>query len=88
MTGKEKEIFLHIFIFVDIYRSSRLFLEHPVVRKIVNKFATIIKVFSPTDAQLDSLKSNFKFSLKLTLKISYMFRCKTPPSGSTLSELC
>jgi len=28
----------------------------------------IIKVFSPTDAQLDSLKNNFRFALKLTLK--------------------
>jgi len=30
--------------------------------------------FPPTDAQLDSLKNNFKFALKLTLKSSYMFR--------------
>ena len=36
----------------------------------------IIKVFSPTDAQLDSLKNNFKFALKLTLKGSYVFRCE------------
>jgi hypothetical protein len=36
----------------------------------------IIKNFSPTDAQLDSLKNNFKFPLKLTLKGSYMFRCE------------
>jgi len=28
-----------------------------------------IKVFSPTDAQLDSLKINFKFALKLTLTL-------------------
>jgi len=27
------------------------------------------------------LKNNFKFALKLTLKSSYMFRCKTPSSG-------
>jgi hypothetical protein len=47
-----------------------------------------IKVFSPTDSQLDSFKSNFKFALKLTLKSSYMFRCKTPSSGSTLSDPC
>jgi hypothetical protein len=46
------------------------------------------KFFSPTDPQLDSLKNNFKFPLKLTLKSSYMFRCKTPSSGSTLSEPC
>jgi hypothetical protein len=32
--------------------------------------------FLPTDAQLDGLKNNFKFVLKLTLKSSYMFRCK------------
>jgi hypothetical protein len=34
------------------------------------------KVFfpPPTDAQSDSLKNNFKFALKLTLKGSYMFR--------------
>jgi hypothetical protein len=34
----------------------------------------IIKVFSPNDAQLDSLKNNFKLALKFTLKGSYMFR--------------
>jgi len=47
-----------------------------------------IKVFSQTDAQFDSLKYNFKFALQLTLKSSYMFRCKTPSSGSTLFEPC
>jgi len=36
----------------------------------------IIKVFSPTDAQLDTLKNNFNFALQLTLKSSYMFRCE------------
>jgi hypothetical protein len=36
----------------------------------------IIKVFSPTDGQLDSLKNNFNFALKLTLQSSYMFRCE------------
>jgi len=44
--------------------------------------------FSPTDAQLDSLKNSFKFALKLTWKSSYMFRCETPSSGSALSEPC
>jgi len=48
----------------------------------------IIKVFSPTDAQLDILKNNFQFALKSTLKSSYMFRCETPSSGSTLFEPC
>jgi len=47
-----------------------------------------MKVFSPTDAPLDSLKNNFKFALKSILKSSYMFRCKTPSSGSTLFESC
>ena len=37
--------------------------------------------FSPSDAQLDSLKNNFKFALKLTLKSCYMFRCETLSSG-------
>ena len=36
----------------------------------------IFKVFSPTDEQLDNIKSNFKFALKLTLKSSYMFWCE------------
>jgi len=37
----------------------------------------IIEVFlSQTDAQLDNIKNNFKFVLKLTLKSSYMFRCE------------
>jgi len=44
--------------------------------------------FLPTDAQLDNLKNNFKSALKLTLKSSYMFRCKTPSSGSPLFEPC
>ena len=43
----------------------------------------IVKVFSPTDAQLDKLKNNFKFALKLILKGSYMFRCeKHHPQGA------
>jgi len=48
----------------------------------------IYQNFSPTDAQLDSLKNNFKFALKLTLKSSYMFRFETPSSGNTLFEPC
>jgi hypothetical protein len=47
-----------------------------------------IQVFSPTVVQLDSLKNNLKFALKLTLKSSYMFWCETPSSESTLSEPC
>jgi hypothetical protein len=47
-----------------------------------------IKVFSPTDPQLDSLKNNIKFALKLTLKSSYLFWCKTPSSGSISFEPC
>jgi hypothetical protein len=30
----------------------------------------VIKVFSPIDAQLGSLKNNFKFALKLFLRLS------------------
>jgi hypothetical protein len=44
----------------------------------------IINFFSPADAQLDSLKNNFKFALQLTLKRSYMFRCETPSSGNSI----
>jgi len=44
--------------------------------------------FSPTDSQLDNIKNNFTFALKLTLKSSYMFQCKSPSSGSTLFEPC
>ena len=44
--------------------------------------------FSPTDAQLDNIKNDFKFALKLTLKSSYMFRCETSLSGSALFEPC
>jgi len=36
----------------------------------------IIKVFPPTDAQLDSLKNKFKFALKLTLKAPTCFGVK------------
>ena len=35
-----------------------------------------IKCFSPNDAQLDSLKSNFKFALNLTLKAPTCFGVK------------
>jgi hypothetical protein len=45
-------------------------------KKIWKVLYLVIKVFSPTNAQFDSLKNNFKFALKLTLKSSYMFRCK------------
>jgi hypothetical protein len=39
--------------------------------------------FSQTNAQLDSLKNNFKFALKLTLQGSHMFRCdKIHPQGA------
>ena len=48
----------------------------------------IIKVFSQLMYNWIVLKNNFKFALKLTLKSSYMFRCKTPSSGSTLTEPC
>ena len=41
----------------------------------------------PTDAQLDVLKNNFKFALKLILKSSYMFRRETPSSGSMFIQL-
>ena len=45
----------------------------------------IIKVFSPTDAQLDSLKSNFKFALKFISKGPlHISVWKTPSSGSIL----
>jgi hypothetical protein len=55
---------------------------------LLYKRAELSKFLSPTDAQLDSLKNNFKVALKLTLKSSYMFRCETPSSGSILSEPC
>jgi len=47
----------------------------------------LIKVlfFSPTDAQLNSPKNNFKITLKLTLKRSYMFRCKHHLQGAHYS---
>jgi hypothetical protein len=44
--------------------------------------------FSQTDAQLDSLKNNLNFALKLTLNSFYMFRCETPSSGSILYQPC
>jgi len=34
------------------------------------------QVFSPTDAQLDNIKNNYNFAIKLTLKSSYKFRCE------------
>jgi len=86
-------------MYVSFFRFVLTFIEDIplcLIMYVVNKLfivaikhnSRIIKVFSPTDAQLDSLKNNFKFALKFTLKSSYMFRCKTPSSGSTLSEPC
>jgi hypothetical protein len=42
----------------------------------------IIKVFSPTDEQLNSLKNNFKFALKLTLKDPLYFGVKHHCQGA------
>jgi hypothetical protein len=39
-------------------------------------FQVIRVLFLPTAAQLDIIKNNFKFALKLPLKGSYMFRCE------------
>ena len=49
----------------------------------------IIKILflSPTDAQLNSLKNNIKIYIKLTLKGSYMFRCKHHLQGAHCSAL-
>jgi len=43
---------------------------------------SVIKVFSPTDAQLDSLKNKFKFALKLTLKAPTCFGVKHHHQGA------
>jgi hypothetical protein len=49
----------------------------------------IIKVFfSPTDAQLDSLKNNFKFALKLTLKSFSMSVLKLFLRLSNCASVC
>jgi len=40
----------------------------------ITNILIIIKIFSPTDSQLDSLKNIFKSALEVTLKSSYMFR--------------
>jgi len=44
----------------------------------------IIKVFSPTDAQVNCLKNNFKTDIKTALTC---FGVVTPSSGSTLFVL-
>jgi hypothetical protein len=57
VTGKEKEKFLHRVIFLNIYRSSRFFLGHPVVLKMVNKFRDFhetSKVYSGNHCSLPS----------------------------------
>jgi hypothetical protein len=43
--------------------------------------------FTPTDAQLNCLKKNLKFTLKLTLKQLLHISVQTPSSGNTLFEL-
>jgi hypothetical protein len=49
---------------------------------LVAKIIILSFFFSPTDAQLDSLKNNFKFALKLTLKSSYIFGVKHHRQGA------
>jgi len=44
-------------------------------------------LFYPTDAQLDCSKRWLKFTLKLTLKYSYMFRFNNHHQGATISTL-
>ena len=51
-------------------------LEHAIQAHRGNTDIALIKVFSPTDAQLDSLKNNIKFLLKLTLKTPTYFSVK------------
>jgi len=62
--------------------------RHSTLPILLYMYNLSVNVFSPTDAQLDSLKNNIKFALKLTLKSCYMFRCETPSSGSIPSERC
>jgi hypothetical protein len=50
--------------------------KHPFKSGCVYELLSRGFFFSPTDARLASLKNNFKFALKLTLKDSYMFRCE------------
>jgi hypothetical protein len=48
----------------------------------------VIKVFySPTDAQVNCLKTNLKFTLKLTLQKLLHVSVQSPSSGSALFEL-
>jgi hypothetical protein len=52
------------------------------------KYYGTTKVFlSPTDAQVNCLKSNLKFTLKLTLKQLLNVSVPSPSSGSALFEL-
>jgi hypothetical protein len=43
-----------------------------------SKRQRVISVFSPTDVQLESLKNNFKFALKFTLKGPNVGGLKSP----------
>jgi hypothetical protein len=51
-----------------------------VLSRTNNKLS--IKVSSPTDAQFDSNKNNFKFALKLTLKTTTCFIVKHHHQGA------
>jgi hypothetical protein len=57
--------------------------SHRSVNEYTNLPGIYQNFFPPSDSQLDSRKSNFKFPMKLTLKVSNLFRYKTPSSGST-----
>jgi hypothetical protein len=51
-------------------------------------FTKLSKFFHKLTHNWIVLKTILIFALKLTLKGSYMFRCETSSSGSTLSDPC
>ena len=71
--SKPYSVFLHFLI------SSIVCLNHLLVRRIVHKseFFKFYKVHSPTNAHFIKLDRVLKFTLKITLACSYMFRSTT-----------
>jgi hypothetical protein len=69
----------------EILQAEQPFSEQIFKRKLQSK----IKVFSysPTDVQLNCLKTILKFTLKLTLKQLQHVSMQSPSSGSALFEL-
>jgi hypothetical protein len=75
------ELFSDCQNYVRITCEISFFYIHPVLLDITKVF------YSPTDAQVNCLRDNFKFTLKFTLKQLRHVSVQSPSSGSALFVL-